>query len=751
MTLNEIVDVLAQEALLLDPGNLQACGRLLTLLESIDEPAVSQEKDKLKGYLESMIMKDLDGNAPDVQVVIDTVTELQVKLRDVADGTVVADDSEDTETQDEKPEVSPQETEKEDAPEDDVEILDDTMKDDDGADEEVATDTAPADFTVEPIEDPDLLRDFLAEAHEHLDSIEINMVNWEKSPEDMEIINSIFRPFHTIKGVAGFLNLTRVNHLSHQLENLLDEAREGRLQLSTPLSDLIFDGVDMLKSMVGTLEMCLESSGTGEYEVNIETIMPRITAFIEGKGPVDDEPAEGPTETVGEILVKSGKVKPEDVEDSLNKQLNDKPEKKIGEILVEDKKVSPRDVRDAIKKQGDSGGRKTADKYIKVDTVKMDQLLDMVGELVISQTMVTQNPEVLQIQDQRLIRDISQLKRVTSTLQNISMSMRLVPIGATFQKMNRIVRDLSRKSGKKINLVLEGESAEIDRNMVDELYDPLVHMVRNSCDHGIKMPADREAAGKSIEGTVTLRAEHMGGKIVISIIDDGDGLDRDVILKKAREKGMIGQDEHPEDKEIFNMIFRPGFSTAQKVTDVSGRGVGMDVVRKAIEKLHGTVDITSERGVGTTFTIKLPLTTAIIDGMIVQVGDERYIIPTLSVRQLMRPSEKDINTVVGRGETVMFRGKLLPLIRLYDIVEVKNAKTNPAEAVLIIVEDGEREVALLVDTMLGKQEVVIKTLGETYKDLKGVSGGAILGDGKVGLILDIRAIVNFNMAPTGAV
>ena len=741
MTLNEIVDVLAQEALLLDPGNLQACGRLLTLLESIDEPVVVQEKEKLKGYLESMIMKDLDGNAPDVQVVIDTVTELQVKLRDVANGTIATSDSEASETQNGVPEPDASELPQE------AEISVDSA-----AVEEPPVIAAPADFSVEPIEDPELLRDFITEAHEHLDSIEINMVNWEKSPEDKEIINSIFRPFHTIKGVAGFLNLTRVNHLSHQLENLLDEAREGRLQLSTALSDLIFDGVDMLKSMIGTLEMCLESPGCGEYEVDIEVIIPRITAFIEDGGPDEGEEYNGPAETVGEILVKSGKVKPADIEESLNRQLTEEPEKKIGEILVGEKKVSARDVRDALKKQGESGARKATDKYIKVDTSKMDQLLDMVGELVISQTMVTQNPEVLQLQDQRLIRDISQLKRVTSTLQNITMSMRLVPIGATFQKMNRIVRDLARKSGKKINLVLEGESAEIDRNMVDELYDPLVHMVRNSCDHGIKMPDDREAAGKSAEGTVTLRAEHVGGKIVISIIDDGDGLDREVILNKAREKGLIGQDEHPDDKEIFNMVFRAGFSTAQKITDVSGRGVGMDVVRKAIEKLHGTVDIVSERGVGTTFTIKLPLTTAIIDGMIVQVGDERYIIPTLSVRQLMRPTEKDINKVVGRGETVMFRGRLLPLIRLYEIVEAKNAKTNPVEAVLIIVEDGEREVALLADTMLGKQEVVIKTLGETYKDLKGVSGGAILGDGKVGLILDIRAIVNYDIASTlGAV
>jgi two-component system chemotaxis sensor kinase CheA len=310
--------------------------------------------------------------------------------------------------------------------------------------------------------------------------------------------------------------------------------------------------------------------------------------------------------------------------------------------------------------------------------------------------------------------------------------------------MNRIVRDLARKAGKQINLVLEGQNAEIDRNMVEELYDPLVHMIRNSCDHGIHTPDQRRANGKPPEGTIILKAEHIGGNVVISIKDDGEGLDRENILRKARDKGLVGKDEEPDEKTIYNLIFMPGFSTAKQVTDVSGRGVGMDVVRKTIERLRGTVEIHSERGVGSTFIIKLPLTTAIIDGMLVGIGDDRYIIPTLSVKQIIRPDAEDINTIIGKGESVKVRGHLVPVIRLYNALDIEGAIEKPENAALVIVESSGREYALLVDTLIGKQEVVIKPLGEKVKDLKGVAGGAILGDGRVGLILDIQGVVGKN-------
>ncbi|MBN1291894.1 MAG: chemotaxis protein CheA [Candidatus Latescibacteria bacterium] len=758
MTLTQIIDALAQEALLLDPGNLQACGKMLSLLESLNHPVVKEKKAQLKEYLEAIIMNDLDGQAPDIETVINTVEELQNLIRKELTSFDEADQEfqqsmENTEnhtSEDSIPESEFTETEEEQElyAENESDETEDSVDDEpvETENEESQADSESDEPDEEGIDDPELMSDFITEAYEHLNSIELNMVEWEKSPNDSEIINSIFRPFHTIKGVAGFLNLQKVNHLAHQLENLLDEAREGKIHLSPELSDLIFDGVDILKSMIGTLQKALENNGPIKYGINFESFVQRLSRFLSAAeyAPSDDEPIEvnsGKKEPIGEILVQNGKLDKTVLGKTLEKQADSGSQKKIGEMLVEDKVVSARDVRDAVRKQSEST-RQNVEKYLKVDTSKMDQLLDMVGELVISQTMVTQNPEVLRISDQRLTRDISQLKRVTTTLQNISMSMRLVPVGATFQKMNRIVRDLARKSGKKINLVLEGQSAEIDRNMVEELYDPLVHMVRNSCDHGIKSPEERIKYGKSPEGTVTLKAEHSGGKVVISIADDGEGLDRDMILLKAREKGLLGQDEKMEEREIFNLIFMPGFSTAKQVTDVSGRGVGMDVVRKAIEKLRGSVEITSEKGVGTTFTIKLPLTTAIIDGMLVQLGAERFIIPTLSVRQLVRPDQKDVNKIVGKGETVMVRGNLMPLIRLGNLLNIDNAIEDLSKSVIIIVEDGDEVAALQVDSLLGKQEVVIKTLGENFKSMKGVAGGAILGDGKVGLILDVRSIIN---------
>ena len=458
-------------------------------------------------------MKEITGEAPEISVVVDEIT----KLRNLLKGVDVDVGKQEKPVKKSKKKVSAEQ------PKEETEESVPVVPTQDIAVETIPLSSDPDEPDEKEIEDPDLLGDFIGEATEHLESIELNMVEWEKNPTDKEIINSIFRPFHTIKGVAGFLNIQKINQLSHNLENLLDEAREDKIKLSNDLSDLIFDGVDLLKSMIGTLELYLEKNEPIKYKVNIEAFIHRLSMFLNVAsvtGDDDDdwmEDEKPPPTPVGEILVKDGKMKEDDLKKSLEKQANSGGQKKLGEILVKDKTVTARDIRDAIRKQAEPSKR--IEKHIKVDTSKMDQLLDIVGELVISQSMVTENPKVLKIPDQRLSRDLSQLQRVTSTLQSISMSMRLVPIGATFQKMNRIVRDLARKSGKKINLVLEGQNAEIDRNMVEELYDPLVHMVRNSCDHGIQTPDFRAKSGKSEEGTILLKAEHAGGRIVISISD----------------------------------------------------------------------------------------------------------------------------------------------------------------------------------------------------------------------------------------
>ncbi|MBU0909948.1 MAG: chemotaxis protein CheA, partial [Proteobacteria bacterium] len=386
--------------------------------------------------------------------------------------------------------------------------------------------------------------------------------------------------------------------------------------------------------------------------------------------------------------------------------------------------------------------KKNIDAAIKVDINKLDGLVNAVGELVIMQAMVRHNPLIAGLSDPKLNKDFSQLTRITTELQKTAMSMRMVPIRQTFQKMTRLVRDLSKKTGKLVNLVMDGEETEIDRNMVDSIYDPLVHMIRNSVDHGVQVPDERLKRGKPEAGTVRLSAYQKGGNIIIEIADDGEGVNTEKIRSKALERGLIQAGGSYSDHEINNLIFLPGFSTADKITDVSGRGVGMDVVKKGVEKLRGRVDLQSTPGEGSLFLIHLPLTLAIIDGIVVGVGSERYIIPTIAIRESMRPKMENYNTVQGKGETLLVRDSLLPIIRLYHVFGVAEACTDIGQGIAVVVENEGRQRALLVDELLGKQEVVIKSLGGYMKDIKGVAGGTILGDGRVGLILDLAGLIS---------
>jgi two-component system chemotaxis sensor kinase CheA len=316
----------------------------------------------------------------------------------------------------------------------------------------------------------------------------------------------------------------------------------------------------------------------------------------------------------------------------------------------------------------------------------------------------------------------------------------MVPIKSTFQKMVRLVRDLARSSGKKILLTMEGEDTEIDRNVVDELYEPMVHMIRNSVDHGLETPEERVAAGKKAEGDIQLKAFHRGGKIVVEISDDGRGLNRSRILEKARANGLISDDSKLSDEEINSLIFHPGFSTAKEVSDISGRGVGMDVVKKAIEKLRGRIDIQTTTGKGSTFVISLPLTLAIIEGMLVRIGQERYVLPALSIIESFRPSREQYSTVEGKGEMILSRGRLIPLVRLDKLFEGQSHVEAPWDGLVVVVEYDGKYMCLLLDELLGKEEVVIKSMGEIMKDVPGIAGGAIMGDGRVGLILDMAGI-----------
>ena len=391
---------------------------------------------------------------------------------------------------------------------------------------------------------------------------------------------------------------------------------------------------------------------------------------------------------------------------------------------------------------GDSGP------LIKVATQKLDGLIDLVGELMIAQSLVTQDEHLTSITDSNFTRNLSQMARITMELQRNSMALRMVPIRSAFQKMVRVVRDLASKEHKQVHLVLKGEDTELDRNVVEALNDPLLHMIRNSTDHGIEGPEERIAAGKSASGTITMSAFHQGGNIVVEIVDDGKGIDKDRVLAKAIENGLATKDASLTDEEIFAFILAPGFSTAKKVTDISGRGVGMDVVRRNIEKLRGRVDIRSTPGKGSVFTISLPLTLAIIDGLVLGVGEHRYILPALSVRESFRPTPEMIFSVQGKGEMVNVRGQIIPLLRMHEYFGLKPENTEPSQSIGVVVSSGGDSRCLLVDRLLNKQEVVIKSLSDVFKENRALAGAAILGDGSVGLILDPNTLTGLDSYPT---
>ncbi len=579
-------------------------------------------------------------------------------------------------------------------------------------------------------EDLDIFSGFVAESLEGLESIEVGLIDLEQNPDDTESINTIFRSFHTIKGVSGFLGLDRINKLAHRSENLLDKIRSNDINMDADITDVILDSVDLLKQMVQGVQDGMDNSTELDIGSDIVPVVMRIEEI--------QAVAQRGAKPIGEILVDQGTLSPNDLKAAVAKQ-KEAPDKKLGQILVEDGVAEAKQVAKALRDQKRSGVRKR-DLQVKVDTLKLDNLVDLAGELVIAQAMLRQHPYVLAADDQRLAHTLGQLNQITSSLQTMTMTLRMVPIKSTFQKMVRLVRDLARNSGKKVQLTMEGEETEIDRNVVDELYEPMVHMIRNSVDHGLETPQERETEGKDAEGEICLKAFHRGGNIVVEISDNGRGLNRARIVEKARANGLINDESKLGDDDINNLIFQPGFSTAKEVSDISGRGVGMDVVKKAIEKLRGRVDIQTVPGRGSTFVISLPLTLAIIEGMLVRVGDERYVIPALSIIESFRPTREQYSTVEGKGEMILSRGRLIPLVRLGQIFGCPTDVEHPWQGLVVIVEYDGKHMSLLLDELLGKEEVVIKSMGEMMKAVQGIAGGAIMGDGRVGLILDMAGI-----------
>lgn len=597
-------------------------------------------------------------------------------------------------------------------------------------------------------EDLLLYTEFVSEAQETLANFEGDLLELEENPSSMELINNLFRAIHSLKGAAGFLGISTINVLCHETETVMDKLRKKTARLTQEMMDIFLKVVDVLKLVNDGLNAsCQKAKGSmpdATLEIpkkNIEGLIGRLSSLGHPKEEalpeekIQEEEQEG---RLGEILLSKQVISPDQLDVAL------KTQKHLGEILVNMGAMDTGTLGEVLKEQEEKRKKVTVTS-LKVDTEKLDSLMDLVGELVITQSIVAHDKTLQTELNKGLLKNVSSLGKITKNIQDQVMSLRMVQLKQTFQKMSRLTRDLSKKMKKQMVFHISGDETEIDKTIIEELNDPLVHIIRNAMDHGVETPEDRVAQGKNPVGNVWLSAYHKGGNVYIEIKDDGKGLDKERILKKAVEKNLLAPGAEPTEAEIFNLVFLPGFSTAAKVTDVSGRGVGMDVVKSNIDRLGGKVEISSKPGLGSTFTIKLPLTMAIVDGMIVKIGAERFIIPTVSIRESIRPKTEEVSTVKRRGEMMNIRGRLLPLIRLHQVLKVRNAAIdNPCDGLVIIVESDEKVYGLMVDDLLGQQQVVIKNLGKRFKGLPGISGGTILGDGRVGLILDVSGVVAMN-------
>ena len=575
---------------------------------------------------------------------------------------------------------------------------------------------APSKPTLVPADpDLDLIGEFLTEANEHVVNAEAALLTLEEQPDDAAAVNTVFRAFHTVKGVSSMLGMTALAELAHHAESLLARIRDGEIRCTGVYANLCLRGIDLLKETLNAVQAQLKGQDAHLPAGYSELV--RALQNPDAAAAPTPEPIAAPAPA-----------------------LEPTPAAAPGVRVAARPPAATSDAEAPVRAPA-SGTNQGDESSVRVRTDRLDRLIDMVGELVIAHSMLAADPRNDVSRDPELSRKVGHAGKIVRELQDMSMSLRMVPLRPTFQKLTRIVRDVAKKSDKLIQFVSTGDDTEIDRNMVDVIAEPLIHMVRNAADHGVESTAARIAAGKLPTGTVRLAAYHSGGNVVIDLSDDGGGLDKERILAKATQKGLIDPNKSLTESEIYQLIFLPGFSTTENVTDISGRGVGMDVVRRNIEQLKGRIEITSERGRGTVFSIRLPLTLAITDGMIVRVGGERYIIPTVNIAMNFRPDASQVSTVVGRGEVILLRGELIPLFRLHQLFKVNGAVTEATRGLVVVLRDGLGSCGLLVDELMGQQQVVAKSLGAGIGKVPAVSGGAILGDGRVGLILDPGSLV----------
>jgi len=578
--------------------------------------------------------------------------------------------------------------------------------------------------------DLDLLGEFHSESLELLRSIEQAVLTLEESPTATEAINAIFRAFHTFKGSAGFLQLDALRDFAHELESLLEVVRSGEVKVSRPVIDSILAGADVLAEC--TREVGLQVGGVNPGQpipVPSGPVLALVRAALRGEAPPAAAP---PVAAVAAAPVEIPVAPQATTEASAQAVATPATAAPAAPAPVAAAAPAPKAAAPA---------QAAADNFVRLDASKLDDLVNLVGELVVAQAFVVESGEVRASANLELAHAVRKLARITRELQHNAMSLRMVPVGGLFRKMTRLVRDLAASQGKQVRLVLKGEDTELDRQLVEKMGDPLIHMIRNSVDHGLETAEQRIAAGKDPTGTIELSAAHRHGGIVLRVSDDGRGLNVERLRAKAIEKKLLDPTVQLDAQAALELVFLPGLSTATAITDISGRGVGMDVVRGHIESLRGHVHIESTPGAGAAFTIRLPLTLALIDGLLVGLGDERYIIPALAVRETFRPKPGGVSTVHEQGEMVAFRGEQLPVIRLGHVLRRPARAVQPEQGIIVVVESGNTVRALLVDEFLGKREIIIKNMGDTFAGQTLVAGGAILGDGSVGLILDVDSVV----------
>lgn len=630
----------------------------------------------------------------------------------------------------------------------------------------------------------EIMEDFLIEAFELIEQIDHDLVELEANPEDLELLNRIFRVAHTVKGSSSFLNFDVLTELTHHMEDVLNKARKGELKITPDIMDVVLESVDMMK---GLLESIRDNGSDAAAGIDIKNICASLTQISEGEAPsaATEAPAAAPApEPVKEPepAAPAEEAAPEVSDAELSKLSDSEVEAEIERLLkvrkAEDQarraskgiapkspeeiapaasaapapapKPAPSRERDADKKvpAASSNSAVAQEQTIRVEVKRLDHLMNLIGELVLGKNRLLKIYDDVEerYEGEKFLEELNQvvssLSLVTTDIQLAVMKTRMLPIAKVFNKFPRMIRDLSRELGKQIDLEISGEETELDKSIVEEIGDPLVHIIRNSCDHGIEDPETRKAMGKPEKGLVQLKAYNEGNHIVVEIVDDGKGLDADMLKAKSIEKGIITEREADamSEKEAFGLIFKPGFSTAAKVTNVSGRGVGMDVVKTNIEKLNGIIDIESEVGKGTVMKLKIPLTLAIIQSLLVGTQEEFYAIPLASVLETVRVPIDDIYTIDGKN-VLRLRDEVLSLVRLSDVFGVNKVFDGGDQTYVVIIGVAEAKLGIIVDTLVGQEEIVIKSMGDYLQNIPGIAGATIRGDGRVTLIIDVGAMM----------